>query len=238
MWGAGQDPAGHTGVVAGVNAPHGFGTITLYDENGILSGGKSTGVSTIYVNNWQMSVPWNPPYAYNQFNWTVQGSPPAVATPPIVIVANRTGSSIMLSWTEPPPGVATSYAIVRNGVQIGSTTSMGFTDATLGAGSRSYQVIAMNGAYSATSTPVVSNTTAPFGLRADVTGTGKKDDLIYVFPGGASGSTNDLVTFLSNGNGTYREVDQQIRAGDFARGSWFTADVTGNGKDDLVYEFP
>ena len=45
---------------------------------------------------------------------------------------------------------------------------------------------------------------------------------------------NSIVTFLSNGNGTYTEVDQWIRAGQFNIGPWSTADVNGDGKADLV----
>ena len=73
MWGdANQDRFGHTGVVAAVNVTNGNGTITIYDENGIFSSGLSTGVSTVAVNNWHLSVSWKPPFHYTYFNWTVQ----------------------------------------------------------------------------------------------------------------------------------------------------------------------
>ncbi len=88
MWGnSNQDWVGHTGVVAAVNAPGGNGTITVYDENGALSGSKSTGVATIYVNNWDLSVHWNPPYHYTQFNWTTQTQPNNAG--PVVLGSKR-----------------------------------------------------------------------------------------------------------------------------------------------------
>jgi hypothetical protein len=230
---SGVEGAGHTGVVTQVSVDgSGNGNIYFAQQNWDSgSQGSWPAQGDISVSSWAMSD-WH----YNEFNWVelAGGGPP---TPPLVVVSQRTFSSVTLTWTEPAAGVATSYEILRNGDEIGATTSLSFTDSAVGDGSRSYQVVAVNGSQLAASTAVATDATSSFGLRADVAGN-HKDDLVYVYPGGDGGGTNDIVTFLSKGNGTYTEVDQQIRAGDFRLGSWFVGDVTGDGKADLVYEFP
>lgn len=53
MWGANQDPDGHTGVVSNVSVnSNRNGAITYLDENGSLaSNGDSIGYDIIYVND-------------------------------------------------------------------------------------------------------------------------------------------------------------------------------------------
>ncbi len=74
MWGPGQEAVGHTGVVATVHVnAAGNGTITIYDENGAISGGRSVGVTGgIKVTNWRIAVTWPYPVHYTEFDWTVQ----------------------------------------------------------------------------------------------------------------------------------------------------------------------
>lgn len=73
MWGAGQEPLGHTGVISAVNVNNsGNGTITFLDEND-NSPNNTVGRQTIYVNGWVWSLHWSAPVAYNQFDFTEQG---------------------------------------------------------------------------------------------------------------------------------------------------------------------
>ncbi len=75
MWGGkGTDPVGHTGVVSQVNVSNGTGTITYISENGIRFHGKSTGLETIFLNNWVWSVHNHRRFNYTSFDWTDSGS--------------------------------------------------------------------------------------------------------------------------------------------------------------------
>jgi len=123
MWGAGQNSDGHTGVVSAVSVnASGTGTITYLDENGSLaSNGDSVGYDTIYVNNWTWSVSWSAPYAYNQFDFTEQGSAPA-ALPTIVV---RSGSTLLAkngvtgSWVTEAGGLTSATKILAYDDMIG-----------------------------------------------------------------------------------------------------------------------
>jgi hypothetical protein len=74
MWGgAGSESAGHTGVVYSVSVnSSGNGTIVYLDQNGSLINGIDKGEDTIYVSNWKFSTHWSKPYAYANFDWTLQ----------------------------------------------------------------------------------------------------------------------------------------------------------------------
>jgi hypothetical protein len=113
MWGAGQDPAGHTGVVSTVSVnASGTGTITYLDENGSLSRGASIGYDTIYVNNWTWSLSWRAPYAYNQFNFTEQGSTPAA--PPGDLLRSGSFEASDAGWGTTVPTGATVNMVDYN----------------------------------------------------------------------------------------------------------------------------
>jgi hypothetical protein len=141
------------------------------------------------------------------------GSPP---TPPVLSVEARTPSSVTLMWAEPSPGVASSFTVLRDGVILGSTTSVTFTDAQVGETSHRYQVVANGNGQIASSATVTTSATTTSSFRVDVNGDGKAD-LVYVYPG----STAYLDTFLSNGDGTYRKVTQSLGGFDAAGGTWF-----------------
>ncbi|HXW45694.1 MAG TPA: CHAP domain-containing protein [Streptosporangiaceae bacterium] len=89
MWGANQDPLGHTGVVSEVSVnSSGTGAITYLDENGSLLGGESVGQDTINVNDWVWSVDWGAPYDYNQFDFSEQGTGTATGGSEVAFQAN------------------------------------------------------------------------------------------------------------------------------------------------------
>ncbi|MDQ1460295.1 MAG: hypothetical protein QOI08_1779, partial [Actinomycetota bacterium] len=151
-----------------------------------------------------------------------------------VVQAHRHGASVLLSWTEPSPGVAQSYAVVRDDREIGQTSSLFFIDSHPGAVSHRYQVVGQNGTQTASSAVIRTSLTAGLAFSVDVNGDGKKD-LVYVYPG----STAYIDTFLSNGNGTYTAEPHWSLGGFDARsGYWFTGDANHDGKTDLFYVYP
>jgi hypothetical protein len=151
----------------------------------------------------------------------------AVLTPPVVTVASRSPSSIKLSWTE--PGHANSYEVIRDGIQIATTTTRFYTDMRVGSTSHRYEVIASNAYATAASVEIAARSSA-IAFTFDVTGNGRTD-LVYVVPG----RTSYIDTFLSNGNGTYTEAQTALGGLAAASGSWLAGDFDNDGKDDLAY---
>jgi hypothetical protein len=89
---------------------------------------------------------------FDSFSQGIDGIPSAPITPSLVNLATNSAS---FTWT--PVSNATNYAILRNGTQIGTTTSTNFTDSAWSPSSgASYQVVANNRAGSFT-----NNSSAP-----------------------------------------------------------------------------
>jgi len=83
---------------------------------------------------------------FDSFAQGIDGVPSAPIAPVLTDLATNSAS---FAWT--PVANATSYAILRNGAQIGATTSTNFTDSSWSASSgASYQVVANNRAGSFT----------------------------------------------------------------------------------------
>jgi hypothetical protein len=98
------------------------------------------------------AVDTNGAFFGGQIVQTIDGIPSAPITPMLTSLATNSAS---FAWT--PVANATNYAILRNGTQIGTTTSMNFTDSGWAASSgASYQIVAMNRAGSFT-----NNSSAP-----------------------------------------------------------------------------
>ena len=77
---------------------------------------------------------------FDSFNQGIDGIPSAPITPTLV---NLAMNSAAFTWT--PVANATSYAVLRNGVQIATTTSTDFTDNAWNPTSGfSYQIVALN----------------------------------------------------------------------------------------------
>lgn len=98
---------------------------------------------------------------------TSTGTPPAYqppAAPTNLLATGNTGSTVTLAWALPSNGTGiASYTIYRNGVAVGTSTSLGFTDAGLTSSSTySYAVATTDnqGATSVRSTPITATTTA------------------------------------------------------------------------------
>ena len=105
MWGPGQDPAGHTGVVVAVNVSNGTGSITYYDENGWQSNGVSRGYDVISVNPGGWSDNMGSSFDYTVFNWTLQAtSTPTVAA--ALVPGSKAGYSLNGDGTLTPFGGA------------------------------------------------------------------------------------------------------------------------------------
>jgi hypothetical protein len=105
MWGSGQDPAGHTGVVEAVNVSKGTGSITYYDENGWQSNGVSRGYDVISVNPGGWSDNMGSAFDYTVFNWTLQAtSTPTVAA--ALVPGSKAGYSLNGDGTVIPFGGA------------------------------------------------------------------------------------------------------------------------------------
>jgi hypothetical protein len=153
------------------------------------------------------------------------------AAPPVLSISNRLQSSMTLMWTASTN--ASSYTIKRNGATVGSGPGLTYVDTKLNATTfYSYEIIANDESESAGSNTVTRATTPLDTVEADVTGNGKTD-LVYLYPGGY------IDTFLSHGNGTYEGKQQLIsKEFDSTSGLWLTGDVTGNGRDDLIYIYP
>ncbi|MEQ1662378.1 MAG: toxin TcdB middle/N-terminal domain-containing protein, partial [Thiobacillus sp.] len=69
---------------------------------------------------------------------------------------------------------------------------------------------------------------------ADINGDGKSD-LIFKYP-----STNQLQTFLSNGDGTFQQALFTNAFSPQGSGNWDmqAADINGDGKSDLIFKYP
>ena len=105
MWGPGQDPAGHTGVVVAVSVSNGTGSITYYDENGWQSNGVSRGYDVISVNPGGWSDNMGSSFDYTVFNWTLQAtSTPTVAA--ALVPGSKAGYSLNGDGTLTPFGGA------------------------------------------------------------------------------------------------------------------------------------
>jgi len=219
----GENPGpGHVAVVLGVNRS--TGKLTFIGQNQYaapavvsipISSGNTVSTagfdSSLWVRGWLHGPGATPP------------------TAPVVTLGTRTQSTVSLSWNA---SNATSYTIKRNGVAVGTTSSLSFTDSNLQASTFfRYQVVAAGNNQSAVSSVAVASTLAAADPRIDANGDGKTD-LAYIYPGAY------IDTFVSNGDGTYTEPVQSLPGFDSTTGIWLTGDFSGNHRTDLAYVYP
>jgi FG-GAP-like repeat len=153
------------------------------------------------------------------------------AAPPSLSISKPAQSSLPLSWIASTNAV--NYSITRNGLPIGSTSGLTYTDSKLDPSTfYRYEVVANDESESAGSSAVTRATTPVSSVTTDVNDDGKTD-LLYFYPGGY------IDSFLSAGTGTY-EGKQELVSKEFdtVGGLWLAGDFSGDGRSDLAYIYP
>jgi hypothetical protein len=217
--------AGHTAVVIAATAS--TGSFTVMSENAPegTAGEQTLQVDLSGAHNGQVEFYG----AWTTASWLDTGNSGPPTTPKVAVTA-RSSTAIGLSWDA---SNATSYRVVRNGRQVGTTASLAYTDTTVRPTTfYRYRVVAVGAAgQTATSATVTVASSPPPRLHTDVAGDGR-DALVYIYPGAT------IDTFLPTSGGAFREVQQPLGAFDTTGGLWTSGDMTGNGRDDLVYIYP
>jgi hypothetical protein len=134
--------------------------------------------------------------------------PPPPAPGPFTVTAGTTTStSVALSWTA--SSGATSYAVLRNGAQVGTTSNLSYTDTGLAPSTTySYSVVASNGSGSTPSSNTVSGTTqagppaAPTGLTA----TAVSGPAVQLSWTGSAGATSYNIYRATSSSGPFASV--------------------------------
>lgn len=122
------------------------------------------------------------------------GAAPATVTPgaPTGLSASVSGSSVSLSWSVPsdPGSGIDDYTIFRGSIQIGTSTTTGYTDPSLPAGTYTYTVQACNSAGCSASSNTASATIPPpsSGTAPTITGVNCSGGAMCLFTGAGTGT--------------------------------------------------
>ena len=247
MWGPGQDPAGHTGVIEAVNVSNGTGSITYYDENGWQSNGVSRGYDVISVSPSGWSDNMGSSFDYTLFNWTVQATSTPTSPPPDT---DGDGVPNSADWCPKVAGTPFNHGCPNNDIQISGDLN-GDGKADVIAISRDisdnspyiywFPSISTTGAPSLADPVFLEHLPAPGwnmnNLKwavGDFNGDGKAD--LFVASGDPGTGAVVMYILLSTGTGLAPPVlvKQPSLAWQWPLLTFMTGDVNGDGKADVI----